>query len=632
MALEPESLAAPAENHSELADMQHRFILSAILSLPFIAMMMLPAHIMHNASERWAQALLATIVVLWGGLPFFVRAGLSIRNRHLNMFTLIAMSTGIAYLYSVALLVWPGGEGYFETSAIITVFALLGQVLELKARARTAESMRSLLNLAPKTARIIRDNGTEDDIPIADVKISDLLRVRPGEAIPVDGIITEGASAVDQSLISGESMPVEKNASDTVTAGTQNSNGSFIMRAEHVGNDTMLAHIAGLVSTAQRTRAPVQRLADTVSGYFVPLVIGVALLTFMLWMMFGPEPKLSHAIINAVAVLIIACPCALGLATPMSVMVATGRGAHGGILLRQAAALEKLGQCDMLVIDKTGTLTEGKPKLLAVIPAEGYTEPNLLRAAASLERGSEHPLAMAIVQGAEERGIGFLEVHAFKAIPGKGITGILGGRSVAMGNAALMKSLNVSIGKTKAEPYRTQGQIVTYISIDYKMAGLLTIADPIKTSAPEALKLLKEDGLRIMMLSGDSRATAMAISRKLGIESMEAEVLPERKAQIIKELQAKGHKVVMAGDGINDAPGLAQADVSIAMGTGADIAIESADITLLKGDLMGIVRARRLSKATMRNIRQNLFFLLLSIIVWVCQSPLEYYIPFLVFS
>ena len=604
MALEAQSLTQPVANDAELISMQHRFIASAILSLPFVAMMVMPTHL-----GLWPQAALASVIVLWGGWPFFVRAVSSLRNRSLNMFTLIAMSTGISYLYSMGLLLFPNGEeGYFETAAIITVFALLGQVLELKARAHTAQAMRSLLGLAPKTAHLVHEDGTEKEVALADVQWADILRVRAGDTVPVDGVVVEGASAVDQSIISGESLPVEKNIGDTVIGGTRNGEGSFFMRAEHVGSDTMLARIAEQVSLAQRTRAPIQRLNDQVSAYFVPLVIGVALLSFGLWMGFGPEPKLSYALINAVAVLIIACPCALGLATPMSIMVATGRGAASGVLVRQAAALETLAKCDTLVIDKTGTLTEGKPRLLAVLPAEGYTETNLLRAAASLERGSEHPLANAIVRGAEERGIGFLEVHAFKSYPGKGITGIMGGRSVGLGNAALMQSLGVAVVKNKAEPYRVQGQIVSFISVDGKPAGMLTISDPIKSSAQDTLKLLKDEGLRIIMLTGDSRSTAIAISRKLGIESMEAELLPERKAQIIKELQAKGHKVVMAGDGVNDAPSLTQADVGIAMGTGADIAIESADITLLKGDLMGIVRARRLSRATMQNVRQNLFF------------------------
>ena len=624
MALDPESPTNAFASNSELEDMQHRFIVSALLSLPLLLMMAGPDmhHFMESTKGLWIQAFLASIVVGWGGWPFFVRAVDSVRNRSLNMFTLIAMSTGIAYMYSVAIITFPqlntaNSPNYFETSAVITIFALLGQVLELKARNKTSQAMRELLNLTPKTARIIRSGDAEEDVPVSDVTIGDLLRVRAGEAIPVDGIITEGSGTVDQSMISGESMPVEKNTGDAVVAGTQNGNSSFIMRAEKVGHDTVIAHIADMVAKAQRTHAPIQRLADVISGYFVPAVIAIAILSAVIWGIWGPDPKLSHALTNAVAVLIIACPCALGLATPMSILVASGRGARAGVLVRMAAALELLEQCDTLVIDKTGTLTEGKPKLLAIMPSEGYTETNLLRMAASLERWSEHPLASAVVHGAEERGIGFLEVHAFKVIAGKGVTGIMDGRSVGLGNAALMQSLGVTVLKTKAEPYRSQGQIVSFISIDGKAAGLLTVADPIKATTPDALKLLRDTGMNIIMLTGDSRSTAIAIGRKLGIETVEAEILPERKYEIIKEMQAKGHIVAMAGDGINDAPALAQANVSIAMGTGADIAIESADITLLNSDLMGIVRARHLSTITMRNIRQNLFFAFIYNIVGV---------------
>lgn len=615
MSLDAESLTNPFASNFELDDMQHRFIVSALLSMPLLLMMTSADmhHFMASAKGLWIQASLASIVVAWGGWPFFKRAVASIRNRSLNMFTLIAMSTAVAYLYSFAVIVFPqlkpeGGADYFETSAVITLFALLGQVLELKARAHSSAAMRSLLNLTPKTARIVRADDSEDDVAISAIKLSDLVRVRAGEIIPVDGVITEGASSIDQSMITGESMPVEKTSGDTVIAGTQNGNGCFILRAQRIGHDTMIARIAEMVAKAQATQAPIQRLADRVSAYFVPAVIAVALLSALLWGIFGPEPRLSHALASAIAVLIIACPCALGLATPMSIMVASRRGAGVGILVRQASALEMLGQCDTLVVDKTGTLTEGKPRLLAVMPSEGYTETNLLRMAASLERLSEHPLASAVVAGAQERGIGFLEVHAFKIIAGMGVTGIMDGRSVGLGNAALMQSLGVNVLKTKAEPYRSQGQIVSFISIDGKAAGLLTVADPIKATTQEALKLLKEDGMQIIMLTGDSRSTAVAIGRRLGIDTVEAEILPQRKAEIIQELQAKGRIVAMAGDGINDAPALAQANVSIAMGNGADIAMETADITLLKGELTGIVRARHLSKATLANIRQNLGF------------------------
>ena len=609
MALEPDQVTATPAPDDELAGMRRRLIVSALLSVPLLSMMLADMEFLRGDTGMSLQAALSGAVTFWGGWTFFTRAAASLRHRSLNMFTLIAMSTGIAYIYSLALLLLRlEGDIYFETAAFITLFALLGQVLELRARAATGEAIRQLLNLAPKTARILRANGAEEDIAVADVRPGDVLRVRPGEAVPVDGVIVEGECALDESLVSGESMPVEKKPGDTVIAGTHAVGGSFIMRCERTGADTMLAHIAELVATAQRTRAPVQRLADSVSAYFVPAVIAAAILTTLVWGFFGPEPILGNALTHAVAVLIIACPCALGLATPMSVMVATGRGAKAGVLVRDAASLETLASCDTLVVDKTGTLTEGKPKLLAVMPNEGYTETNLLRAAASLERGSEHPLAAAVVREAEERGIGFLKVHAFKAIPGQGVTGIMDGRSVGFGNAALMQSLGVNVLKTKAEPYRSQGQGVAFISVDGKPAGLFTLADPVKTSAPEALKLLRQAGLRIVMLTGDSRSTALAVGRKLGIETVESEILPGRKSEIISELQAKGHKIAMAGDGVNDAPALAQADVGIAMGTGADIALESAGITLLRGDLMGIVRARRLSVAAMGNIRQNLFF------------------------
>ncbi len=613
MALEPVAASKHSREDPELTNMKHRLVLSSLFAMPLLVMMMADPQ-MHAAfmSEggKWGQCVLATLVVLWGGWPFFMRGLASIYHRSLNMFTLIALGAGVAYGYSVMMFINPIAEGdfYFETAAMIIVFALLGQVLELRSRAATGEAMRKLLNLAPKTAHLVHAGGAEEKVQVVDLKPGDHVRIHPGEAIPVDGVMLEGESSLDQSLLTRESLPVAKKPGDEVTAGTHNLDGSFIMRCDRVGDATMLGQIAQAVAKAQRTRAPVQRLADTVSTYFVPVVIAVAVLTGLAWAMVGPEPKLLHALSSAAAVLMIASPCALGLATPMSVMVATGRGARGGILVREAAALERLGICDTLVVDKTGTLTEGKPKLIAVMPQDGYTETNLLRAAASLERASEHPIASAVIKEAEDRGIGFLQLHAFKSHPGKGVTGIMDGRSVGLGNAALMESLGVPVLKTKAEPYRSQGQIVFFISVDNKAAGIITVADPIKATTPEAIKQLKEAGFTIIMLTGDSKSTAVAVGRKLGIDRVEPEILPGRKAEIIRELQAKGHKVAMAGDGVNDALALSQADVGIAMGTGADIALESADITLLSGDLRGVVRAHRLSKATMRNIRQNLGF------------------------
>jgi Cu+-exporting ATPase len=626
MALEPESFSPNDGPDPELADMTHRFKLSALLSAPLLFMTMgvhflplRPYDLTHSQGALWFQMILATPVVVWGGKPFFVRGWNSVKTLNLNMFTLIALGVGTAYIYSVIVTLFPGlfavwfgpdtqMDVYYEAASVITALVLLGQVLEMKARAQTSHAMRALLDLAPKTARILRKNGKEEDIPLSEVEKGDQLRVRPGAKIPVDGVIVEGSSAVDQSMMTGESMPVEKHAGDKVTGATLNTIGSFIMRAERVGDETLLAQIVQMVAKAQRTKAPIQRLADIVAGWFVPVVVLTAALTAAAWIIWGPEPSVAYALVNAVAVLIIACPCALGLATPMSIMAGTGRGATAGVLIRDAEALEMLEKVDTLVIDKTGTLTEGKPKLVSIMPTEGYNEHNVLRLAASLERNSAHPLAAAIVRGAEERGIKLLEVSGFKSVTGQGITGFIDGRFIALGNATLMEARGASLVKTKAEPYRFQGQTVMFLAIDGNAAGFLTVSDPIKETTPEALRLLKAAGLRIVMLTGDSLTTATAVAKKLGIDEVEAEVPPARKGEAVRQLQEKGHKVAMAGDGINDAPALAQAEVGIAMGTGADVAMESAGVTLVKGDLMGIVRARRLSQATMRNIRQNLFF------------------------
>lgn len=629
MTLEPEKVTETVPNapNPELRDMTRRFWVSAVLALPLLVMTMgahlmkdLPHELMAGQKSLWLQLALATPVVLWGGWPFFVRGAVSIKNRSLNMFTLVALGTGVAYIYSVAVTVFPevfAGwfadkpmEAYFEAASVVTALVLLGQVLELKARAQTSNAMRALLDLAPKEARIIRADGSEADIPLSDVQKGNLLRVRPGEKIPVDGIVMEGSSSIEQSMITGESMPVEKNSGDKVTGATVNGTGGFTMRAERVGNETMLAQIVEMVSKAQRTRAPIQRLADTVAGYFVPLVVLIAVFTAAVWWIYGPEPKIAYALVNAVAVLIIACPCALGLATPMSIMAGTGRGARAGVLIKNAEALETLEKVDTLIVDKTGTLTEGKPKLVSVVSINGFDEGVVLRLAASIERGSEHPLAAAIVRGAEYRKLALAEATEFQSVTGKGVTGTVEGHKVAFGNTALLESLSVIADelKAKGEPYRAQGQTVMFVAIDSKAAGLITVADPVKQTSAEALRLLKAMGLHIVMLTGDGKTTALAVAKKLGIDDVEAEVLPERKGDVIRQLQAKGHRVAMAGDGINDAPALAQAQVGIAMGTGADVAMESAGVTLVKGDLMGIVRARRLSHATMSNIRQNLFF------------------------
>jgi Cu+-exporting ATPase len=672
MALEPLAVSPQAEVNPDLRLMTRRFWISLALAAPLVAIAM--AGMMGGqalgralAPRRlaWIELALATPVVLWGGWPFFQRGWASVLNRRLNMFTLIAMGTGTAYLYSVFATLFPqifppsfrlsSGEVpvYFEAAAAITTLVLLGQVLELRARSRTRSALEALLGLAPKTARRLHPDGGEEDVPLDQVNPGDRLRVRPGEKIPVDGSVIEGASSVDESMVTGESIPVEKAADDLVTGGTVNGTGSFVMRAEHVGSETLLAQVVAMVSKAQRSRAPIQQLADAVASYFVPVVLGVAALTFAAWSLFGPQPRLAHALLNSVAVMIIACPCALGLATPMSIMVGTGRGATAGVLIRNAEALEILAKVDTLVIDKTGTLTEGKPRLTALHPQPGWMEAELLHLAASLERGSEHPLAAAIVaavgdphtvtrpapmQSSESplpsppwgRGAGgegvdsgdlpsntprgealaLAPVTDFRSFPGQGVTGTVEGKAVALGNAALFESLAISPASLQgeAEKLRRDGCTAAFLAVGGRPAAVLGVKDPIRASTPETLNLLHQEGLRIVMLTGDNRGTAEAVARQLGIDSFEAEVQPARKGEIVKQLQAQGRIVAMAGDGVNDAPALAQAHVGIAMGTGTDVAMESAGITLVKGDLRGLVRARRLSRSTLRNIRQNLFF------------------------
>ncbi len=629
MALEPRTVAAIEETSPELVDMTRRFWVGLVLTVPLLLPMisdLLPGHplqtVLSAGLVAWPELVLATPVVLWAGWPFFQRGWGSVVHRSPNMFTLIAIGTGMAYGYSVVATLAPGwfppsfrgpsGEVavYFEVAAVITVLVLLGQVLELRARSRTSDAIRALLGLAPKTARVIRDDGTEADLPLEHVQPGDRLRVRPGEKVPVDGVLTEGTSAVDESMVTGEPMPAEKHPGDRVTGGTVNGTGSFVMRAERVGSETLLAQIVRLVSEAQRSRAPIQRLADVVAAYFVPAVVGVAALSFVVWGLVGPEPRLAHALVNAVAVLIIACPCALGLATPMSIMVGTGRGALAGVLIKNAEALEVLEQVDTLVVDKTGTLTEGKPRLTTVVALPPAAEGELLRLAASVERASEHPLAAALVAGAQERGLTLVEAQAFNSLTGKGVIGTVEGRAVALGNRRLLEDLAIDPGHllSQADTLRRDGHTVLFVALDGRAAGLLGVADPIKASTPEAIRLLRAEGIRVVMLTGDSRTTAEAVAGKLGLDQVEAEVLPEQKGDVVKRLQAERHIVAMAGDGINDAPALAQAHVGIAMGTGTDVAMESAGVTLVKGDLRGIVRARRLSRATMRNIRQNLFF------------------------
>jgi Cu+-exporting ATPase len=626
MALEPEIASGETGPNPELADMSRRLWIGTALSVPVVALEM-GAHIVgahswiDQALSNWIQFAFATPVVLWAGWPFFVRGAQSVITRNLNMFTLIAMGTGVAYLYSVVATfapgVFPGAfrghDGavatYFEAAAVITVLVLLGQVLELRAREQTSGAIRALIDLAPKTARRVRE-GAEEDIALDAVTVGDILRVRPGEKVPVDGGVSEGRSSVDESLVTGESMPVTKETGAKVIAGTLNTTGSFLMRAEKVGRDTMLARIVQMVAAAQRSRAPIQRLADRVAAWFVPAVIAVAVVAFAAWASFGPEPRFAYGMVAAVTVLIIACPCALGLATPMSIMVGVGRGAQAGVLIRNAEALERMERIDTLVVDKTGTLTEGKPKVVAIVSAPGFGEADVLRFAASVEQASEHPLAAAIVAAAKQRGLALANVMGFDSPTGKGAIGMVERRRVVLGNAAFFAELNIATAllDSQAEQLRRDGATAIYLAVDGKAAGIIAIADPVKPSTPEALKALAAEGIRVVMLTGDNRTTAQAVARTLGITEIEAEVLPDQKSAVIEKLRREGRVVAMAGDGVNDAPALAAADAGIAMGTGTDVAIESAGITLLRGDLTGIVRARRLSQAVMRNIRQNLFF------------------------
>jgi P-type Cu+ transporter len=604
MALEPRHVTAEEDN-SELRDMSRRFVISAALTAPLLALMF-----GHFAASDWLQFALASPVVLWGGWPFFVRGWQSLVNRRLNMFTLIALGTGASYFFSVFALFSFRDTLYFESAAVIVTLVLLGQVLELRARSQTSSALKALLGLAPKNARIVQENGAEEDIPLDQVQSGDRLRVRPGEKVPVDGVVLEGSGSIDESMVSGEPIPVEKSAGSKVTGATVNGTGSFIMRAERVGADTLLSQIVRLVGEAQRTRAPIQRLADVVAAWFVPVVIAIAAITFGVWAIWGPEPRLANAFVNAVAVVIIACPCALGLATPMSIMVGTGRGAQAGVLIRNAEALETLEKVDTLVVDKTGTLTEGKPKLVTVEAVSGVDESELLRIAASLEAASEHPLAAAIVSGARERGVRPSKVENFGSETGKGVKGTVAGRNVAVGNVKLLEDLSIDQDglEARAEQLRSEGQTVMFAVLDGRLSGLLGVADPIKSSAADAIRKLHSDGIRVVMLTGDNRTTAQAVAHQLGLDEVEADVLPGEKAAVVKRLQAAGRIVAMAGDGVNDAPALAQAQVGIAMGTGTDVAMESAGITLVRGDLSGIARARILSRATMKNIRQNLFF------------------------
>jgi Cu+-exporting ATPase len=625
MALEPMEPTAEEGPNPELIDMTRRFWISAALTLPLVllavATELLGWEPLSMRVSAWVQLGLASPVVLWGGWPFFERFWASVRNRSLNMFTLIGMGVGVAYGYSLvgtlAPQIFPSTlrtmDGlvpvYFEAAAVITTLVLLGQVLELRARAATGKAIRALLGLAPKTARRVTD-GRDEDVPLSDVHVGDLLRVRPGEKVPVDGVVVEGRSAVDESMITGEPVPVEKFADEKVTGATVNGTGTILMRAERVGRDTMLSQIVRMVAAAQRSRAPIQKLADKVSGWFVPTVIAVSLIAFFAWQLLGPAPSLGHAIVNAIAVLIIACPCALGLATPMSIMVGTGRGATTGVLVKNAEALELMEKIDTLVVDKTGTLTVGKPKLIAVEVAGDFDEADVLRLAAALERGSEHPLAAAIVDGAGEREIDLPPSSDFESKTGKGVTGSVEGKKVALGNATLMGDLGIDPAplEAKADEHRNEGQGVMFVAVDGRLAGLVVVADPVKDSAADAIAVLHQEGIRIVMLTGDNRRTADAVARRVGIDEVMAEVLPEQKQAKVAALRKEGRRVAMAGDGINDAPALAAADVGIAMGTGTDVAMESAAVTLVKGDLIGIVRTRKLSRAVMRNIRQNLFF------------------------
>lgn len=627
MALEPKTISEDEEN-PELTDMTRRFWVSSVLTIPLVLITMgsfIPGisleALISPQLRKWLELVFATPVVLWGGWPFFVRMWQSVVNRSPNMFTLIGLGVSVAYVYSILAALVPdmfpasfrGKSGevgtYFEAAAVIITLVLLGQVLELKARSKTGAAIKALLGLAPKTARCIKD-GVEEDIPLEHVKIGDILRVRPGEKIPVDGIVIEGTSSVDESMVTGEPIPVQKQKGDHVIGATVNGTGMLVMKAEKVGADTLLSQIVHMVAEAQRSRAPIQKLADIVAAYFVQIVIAISVITFIVWAWIGPEPRMAHAIINAVAVLIIACPCALGLATPVSIMVAMGKGALAGVLFKNAEAIEVMKKVDTLVVDKTGTLTVGRPRLVEIVPVQGFDENKILHFAASIERGSEHPLAAAIVKGAEERGISLTDAQEFDSVTGKGVVGKIEGHKIALGNRKLIDDLGIDPAGLleKADTMRAEGQTVMFVAVDGKVIGLLGVADPIKETTPEAIDELHKEGIRIVMLTGDNRTTAEAVSKKLALDELIAEVLPSEKADIVKKLQNEGRIVAMAGDGINDAPALAQAHVGIAMGTGTDVAMESAGVTLIKGDLRGIVRARRLSRATMRNIKQNLFW------------------------
>ena len=628
MALEPKTVSLEEEENPELIDMTRRFKVSTILTVPLVYIAMgglipaiSPEKFIPMEMLKWLELILATPVVLWGGWPFFVRGWKSIVTWNPNMFTLIGLGVAISYIYSLVAALLPGifpaafrganGEvgTYFEAAAAITTLVLLGQVLELRARSKTGTAIKALLGLAPKTARRVT-GGAEEDVPLEQVHAGDFLRVRPGEKIPVDGVVTEGSSSVDESMITGEPIPVEKHAGDRVVGATVNGTGSLIMKAEKVGSETLLAQIVHLVAEAQRSRAPIQKLADIIAGYFVQIVVSIAVITFIIWAWIGPEPRFVYALVNAVAVLIIACPCALGLATPVSIMVAMGKGATGGVLFKNAEAIELMRKVDTLVVDKTGTLTVGKPKLTAVVSNDGYDEKSILLYASSIEQGSEHPLAAAIVAGAQEKGVTPKNAEGFQSRTGKGVTGNVDGHAVALGNRALLDELRIDPGglAAKAENMRKDGQTVMFVAVDGKAAGLLGVADPIKETTLEAIKGLHDDGIRVVMLTGDNKTTAETVAKKLGIDDVVAEVLPDQKADVVKRLQSEGRFVAMAGDGINDAPALAQAQVGIAMGTGTDVAMQSAGVTLVKGDLRGILRARLLSRATMKNIKQNLFF------------------------
>ncbi|MBI3199595.1 MAG: cadmium-translocating P-type ATPase [Rhodospirillales bacterium] len=627
MALEPAEASLDHGPNEELIDMTRRMWIGLVLSLPVVALEM-GGHLTNlhmllgQTTSNWLQFVLATPVVLWCGWPFFVRGWQSLKTRNLNMFTLIAMGTGVAWVYSVIAVTLPGlfpqafrsPDGsvavYFEAAAVITVLVLLGQVLELRAREQTSGAIKALLDLAPKTARRLKDDGTDEEVSLDAIAVGDRLRVRPGEKVPVDGELVDGRSSLDESMVTGESMPVTKERGAKVIAGTLNATGGFVMRAEKVGRDTMLARIVQMVAEAQRSRAPIQRLADQVAGWFVPVVIGIAVVAFAAWAMFGPEPRLAFGLVAAVTVLIIACPCALGLATPMSIMVGVGRGAQAGVLIKNAEALERMERVDTLVVDKTGTLTEGKPKVVAIVPAAGFEEGDVLRLAASVEKASEHPLALAIVAAAQDRKLILSEVSAFDSPTGKGVVGTIDGRNVVLGNARFLNETGVDPAALEeaADRLRQEGATAIFLGVDGKAAAVFAIADPVKDTTAEALKALARENVRVVMLTGDNRTTAEAVARRLGISEVEAEVLPEQKSAVVEKLRREGRVVAMAGDGVNDAPALAAAEVGIAMGTGTDVAIESAGVTLLKGDLMGIVKARRLSQATMSNIRQNLFF------------------------